>query len=250
MISRSHIVRALARYEFAATTRPDGCARCCVVDAARGARQRRAAAGRARRRRVGGREGRRLRARRRRRRPGGARGGRDRPRRRDARRGARAARRAAGGADHGRCRRSRRARSAARPGSTSSARRRARRARCAAVPDVRIHVKADTGMGRWGLDAGRGARGRRRSPAHGLAGLLLAPGHLRGARHDVRRRADRARSARSPSRFPPCPRHLANSGGALYLPAARFDAGALRHRAVRHLARATRTRRPTASRRC
>ncbi len=94
--------------------------------------------------------------------------------------------------------------------------------RLAGVPDVRIHVKADTGMGRWGL-----------TPDEALAAAALAGPQLAGLCSHLATSEERdtsfaeqqaARFRELADRFPPCPRHLANSGGALYLPFARFDA--------------------------
>jgi alanine racemase len=88
---------------------------------------------------------------------------------------------------------------------------------------ARVHVKVDTGMGRWGLEAGDALEVARRLAGQGrLAGLMS---HLATSEdpdptfveHQVRRFAAVAAEA------PACPRHLANSGGVLYHPAARFD---------------------------
>ena len=94
--------------------------------------------------------------------------------------------------------------------------------RLTAVPDVRLHIKADTGMGRWGL-----------TPDEALAAAAVAGPTLAGLCSHLATSEERdttfaeeqiARFRALAERFPPCPRHLANSGGALYLPAARFDA--------------------------
>jgi alanine racemase len=89
-----------------------------------------------------------------------------------------------------------------------------------------VHVKADTGMGRWGMaPADALATGRELAAGPGrlrLAGLMS---HLATADDDpafaaLQRRAfdDLARE------FPACPRHLANSAAALTLPDTRYDA--------------------------
>ena len=87
-----------------------------------------------------------------------------------------------------------------------------------------VHVKVETGMGRWGLD-----------PDDALAvGRAIEGGSLRlgGLCSHLATAEDRdtayaheqiARFRAVAAAFPPCPRHLANSGGALYLDAARFD---------------------------
>ncbi|MGI9116406.1 MAG: alanine racemase [Gaiellales bacterium] len=93
--------------------------------------------------------------------------------------------------------------------------------------DVDVHVKVDTGMGRWGLDAETalavgealvaGPRPER------LAGLMS---HLATAdepdRSFVDLQADRFRAIAEV--FPPCPRHLSNSAAALRYPELAFDA--------------------------
>ena len=91
-----------------------------------------------------------------------------------------------------------------------------------------VHVKAETGMGRWGL-----------TPAEALAtGRALAAGELPGvvlgglmshlatadAPDPSHVRLQTSRFAELASVFPPCPRHLANSAGALRHPATHFDA--------------------------
>jgi alanine racemase len=80
---------------------------------------------------------------------------------------------------------------------------------------VRVHVKLDTGMGRWGLSE---------LPALGpdVVGLMT---HLATADSDLtfaEQQVDRFRAATEPYRE--LMRHVANSAAALRLPSARFDA--------------------------
>jgi alanine racemase len=80
---------------------------------------------------------------------------------------------------------------------------------------VRVHVKLDTGMGRWGLSE---------LPAlgPGVVGLMT---HLATADSDLafaEQQVERFRAATEPYRE--LMRHVANSAAALRLPSARFDA--------------------------
>ena len=188
------------------------------------------------RRALGRRQGGRLRARRRRRGAGRARGGRDRARRRHARRGARAARRAprrAGASCSGRPGRTRSQQRATR-GSSSASRQAPRRSR-----GVAVHLKLDTGMGRWGLSelaaAGLGCR-RADEP------LRLGrhrPGIHRGAARAVPRRDRAVRAPDAPHREQR--RHAAS-------PCIAPRCRPLRDRDLRHLAvrHRPRSRRPAA----
>lgn len=90
--------------------------------------------------------------------------------------------------------------------------------------DVRVHVKVDTGMGRWGLPL---------EEARELGDLLAAGGRLAGLASHLATSEEPdptfterqvERFAAVAATFPACPRHLANSGGALYHAATRFDA--------------------------
>ncbi len=97
-------------------------------------------------------------------------------------------------------------------------------------PGLGLHVKVETGMGRWGLDPdaalaiGRTLAQGRPGESPRLAGLMshLAtaddpdPGFARGQVRAFAAVADA---------FPACARHLANSAATLRLPQARFDAG-------------------------
>jgi alanine racemase len=90
------------------------------------------------------------------------------------------------------------------------------------------HVKADTGMGRWGL-APVDALALGRSLAAGeVAGVTLGGlmSHLAAAdaSDPAHVRLQTARFAELAASFPPCPRHLANSAGALRHPETHFDA--------------------------
>jgi alanine racemase len=84
---------------------------------------------------------------------------------------------------------------------------------------VDVHLKVDTGMGRWGMSA-RDALSVPRDRVVGLMSHLATADEddLSFAREQVERFADIARS------FAGVPAHIANSAAALSLPEARFDA--------------------------
>jgi alanine racemase len=92
----------------------------------------------------------------------------------------------------------------------------------------KLHVKADTGMGRWGLSLEDALAIGRALAAHELEGLTLAGlmSHLAAAdaADPTFTALQAARFAELASVFPPCPRHLANSAGALRHPGTHFDA--------------------------
>jgi alanine racemase len=81
--------------------------------------------------------------------------------------------------------------------------------------DIPVHLKLDTGMGRWGL-------AELREPPANVVGLMS---HLATADSDpefAARQVERFREATEP--YADLTRHLANSAAALRLPDARFDA--------------------------
>ena len=100
-------------------------------------------------------------------------------------------------------------------------------ARLRGRPEIDVHVKVDTGMGRWGLGPDEvlrigeelvtGPRPER------LAGLMS---HLATADEPDRAFVDlqAERFLAIAERFPPCPRHLANSAATLRYPELAFDA--------------------------
>jgi alanine racemase len=99
------------------------------------------------------------------------------------------------------------------------------RLRAAARSPLGVHVKIDTGMGRWGMpaaDAVRVGEQLAEGDVLGLAGLMS---HLAVADADEAfTRLQVERFAALAQRFPQCPRHVANSAAALRFPEARFDA--------------------------
>ncbi len=94
-------------------------------------------------------------------------------------------------------------------------------------PEIDVHIKVDTGMGRWGLapdeavaignEIASGPRPER------LAGLMS---HLATADDDPDGFVDQQLAVfrAVAARFPPCPRHLANSAALLRRPDLLFDA--------------------------
>ena len=88
-----------------------------------------------------------------------------------------------------------------------------------------VHVKADTGMGRWGMTPADALATGRELAGGGplrLAGLMS---HLATADDDIAFAREQMRVfAELAAEFPPCPRHLANSAATLTLPDSRHDA--------------------------
>ncbi|MDX6546787.1 MAG: alanine racemase [Gaiellales bacterium] len=99
------------------------------------------------------------------------------------------------------------------------------RLRAAAREPLLVHVKADTGMGRWGMtaaDAERVGDVLSRSGRLQLAGLMS---HLASADDDAdHTRRQLERFAALSGRFPPCPRHIANSAATIATDGAAWDA--------------------------
>jgi alanine racemase len=97
---------------------------------------------------------------------------------------------------------------------------------CAAARSpVGVHVKADTGMGRWGMREDDALRIAERLEDGGVLRLAGLMSHLAVADTDPAFTARQVeRFAALAGRFPSCPRHLANSAAALRAPEARFDA--------------------------
>jgi len=88
-----------------------------------------------------------------------------------------------------------------------------------------VHVKVDTGMGRWGMrpeDALRIGRSLTEPGTLRLAGLMS---HLASSDSDLAFTEQQIAQFREiAGEFPPCPRHIANSAAALRIEDSRFDA--------------------------
>jgi alanine racemase len=89
-----------------------------------------------------------------------------------------------------------------------------------------VHVKADTGMGRWGMTpADALATGRELAAESGRLRLAGVMSHLATSDDDPAFAGVQSAVFSALVReFPPCPRHLANSAAALTLPATHYDA--------------------------
>lgn len=87
------------------------------------------------------------------------------------------------------------------------------------APDgLDVHLKVDTGMGRWGMSAREAAFVPRERVVGVMSHLATADGDEAFARTQIERFADVAAA------FPGVPAHLANSAATLRFPEARFDA--------------------------
>ncbi|HEY3764790.1 MAG TPA: alanine racemase [Gaiellales bacterium] len=99
------------------------------------------------------------------------------------------------------------------------------RLQAAARMPVGVHLKVDTGMGRWGMSAADALRVADQLDADGMLQLAGLMSHLAVADTDARfTRLQIERFAALSERFPPCPRHIGNSAAALRFPEAHFDA--------------------------
>jgi alanine racemase len=94
---------------------------------------------------------------------------------------------------------------------------------CASTPDlpegVQVHLKVDTGMGRWGMSVDEALS----APHNHVVGLMS---HLATAdeRDQTFTREQIARFREVVAQFPGVPAHIANSAATLAFPEARFDA--------------------------
>jgi len=100
------------------------------------------------------------------------------------------------------------------------------RLRAAARSPLEVHVKIDTGMGRWGLAPDDALRiGEALADGDGALRLGGLMSHLATADSDAEFTSAQLERFRAVSeRFPPCVRHAGNSAAAFAHPEARFDA--------------------------
>ncbi len=99
------------------------------------------------------------------------------------------------------------------------------RLRASAREPLAVHVKLDSGMGRWGMSADEALRAAdeiQASPQLRLGGLMS---HLASADDDAEHtRLQLERFARLSEHFPACPRHIANSAATIATEGAAWDA--------------------------
>ena len=99
------------------------------------------------------------------------------------------------------------------------------RLRAAARSPLGVHVKADTGMGRWGMAADDALRVGEQLAGGDVLALGGLMSHLAVADADEAfTRGQIARFGELAERFPACRRHIGNSAAVLRYPEARFDA--------------------------
>lgn len=99
------------------------------------------------------------------------------------------------------------------------------RLRSLARAPLGVHVKLDTGMGRWGMRAGDALRIGESLAEAGTLRLAGLMSHLASADSDPAFTALQLERFREfEAGFPPCPRHVGNSAAALRVEGCRFDA--------------------------
>jgi alanine racemase len=99
------------------------------------------------------------------------------------------------------------------------------RLRAAVRSPLVVHVKADTGMGRWGMSEDETLRVAAEIDGSELLRLGGLMSHFASADDDPGHTQHQLeRFAALSERFPACPRHIANSAGALGFADARYDA--------------------------
>jgi alanine racemase len=99
------------------------------------------------------------------------------------------------------------------------------RLQAAARRPLGVHLKVDTGMGRWGMAPADALRVAAQLEADGMLRLAGLMSHLAVADTDrefTLRQVERFTALAE--QFPGCPRHVANSAAALRIPEARLDA--------------------------
>jgi len=99
------------------------------------------------------------------------------------------------------------------------------RLRAAAREPLVVHVKVDTGMGRWGMSSAEALRAGDELASSGRLRLGGLMSHLASADEDAgHTRLQLGRFGAIAERFPPCPRHVANSAATMQTDGAAWDA--------------------------
>jgi alanine racemase len=99
------------------------------------------------------------------------------------------------------------------------------RLQAAARQPVGVHLKVDSGMGRWGMAPADALRVAAQLEDDGMLRLSGLMSHLAAADTDPAfTRMQVARFTALAEHFPGCPRHIANSAATLRIPEARLDA--------------------------